>query len=132
MEVIGMSQGGQQPLEFNTSSLSAESYENTILKDTEEMYFPTVSEYDKSKANNVIGKKDIKDVADKINELMDKTSTHLKFEVYGKFKDIVFKIVDDSTNKVIKEVPPTKIIDMIDKFCEMSGIFMDEKAWEQW
>lgn len=54
--------------------------------------------------------------------------THLKFEIYGKFNDIVVQILDNDTNKVVREVPPKKLIDMVEKFCELSGFFMDKKV----
>lgn len=55
------------------------------------------------------------------------SSTHLKFQIHDKTGDVIVKIIDDNTGDVIKEIPPEKILDMIAKFQEMDGIFIDEK-----
>ena len=39
----------------------------------------------------------------------------------------MIKIVDKDT-KVLVEVPPKKILDMIAKLCEISGVVFDKKA----
>ena len=38
------------------------------------------------------------------------------------------KIVDRDTKEVLVEVPPKKILDMIAKLCEISGVVFDKKA----
>lgn len=53
--------------------------------------------------------------------------THLKFQVHDKTGDIIVKVIDDNTGEVLKEIPPEKILDMIDKFQEIDGLFIDEK-----
>ncbi|MEA5009363.1 flagellar protein FlaG [Clostridium tyrobutyricum] len=123
MEVIGMSQGRRQPLELNASiendKVSGTKLSNNIKSDSNLVK--------NSDVKNTTAKI-TKDAVDQANKILDDTRTHLKFEVYGKFDDIVVQIVDDNTNKVIQEVPPKKLIDMVEKFCEMSGFFMDKKA----
>ncbi|MCH3964328.1 MAG: flagellar protein FlaG [Clostridium sp.] len=131
MEVTGMSQGGQLPLNldanvFETTSDSVKAAaggSGTVqqLQALENQIF-------KSANGTGVDVKNMKDAADQANKIMEETQTHLKFEVYGKFNDIVVQVLDDSTNEVIKEVPPKKLIDMVEKFCELSGFFMDEKA----
>ena len=113
MEVAGISQGRQMPLDSNidTSKIvqPLNSLKNQIAKSNQDF-------------------KNAKDAVDQANKMMDESRTHLKFEIHGKFKDIVVKVLDDNTNQVLKEVPPTQILDMVEKFCEMAGFFVDEKA----
>lgn len=54
-------------------------------------------------------------------------STHLQFQMHDKTGTIMVKIIDDNTGEVIKEIPPEKILDMIAKFEEIDGVFIDEK-----
>ncbi|MDI6617556.1 MAG: flagellar protein FlaG [Clostridiales bacterium] len=61
------------------------------------------------------------------NEVLSKGSTRLKFEIYGISNSVVVKVLNNETGEVIREIPPEKIIDMIDKFCEMAGILVDER-----
>ncbi|WP_017752658.1 flagellar protein FlaG [Clostridium tyrobutyricum] len=123
MEVIGMSQGGRQPLELN-ASIENDKVSGTKLSNNIKLDSNAVQNSDIKNTTAKI----TKDAVDQANKILDDTRTHLKFEIYGKFDDIVVQIVDDNTNKVIQEVPPKKLIDMVEKFCEMSGFFMDKKA----
>ncbi|MHC6179286.1 flagellar protein FlaG [Clostridium sp. JNZ X4-2] len=129
MEVIGMGQGGQLPLELSTGiseTITEVSGDKTGTGNTVSGMLQDQTVQKVNQKNITV--KSAKDAADEVNKIMDETQTHLKFEVYGKFNDIVVQVLDDDTNKVIREVPPKKLIDMVEKFCEMSGFFMDEKA----
>ncbi|MBP2033815.1 flagellar protein FlaG [Clostridium algifaecis] len=115
MEVKDIGQGRQLSLNINTSSNVAEIQDNK-------------SSQNKDAGAKDVSEKDVKKAVDKVNKLMEDTSTHLKYEVYGKFRNIMVSIIDNNTNKVIKEIPPKSIVDMVDKLCEMAGIFLDKKA----
>lgn len=123
MEVTGMGQGGQLPLKLSTgtSGTTAGVYNNEV---SELLQNRTVQKVNQEN----ITVKNAKDAANEANKIMNENQTHLKFEIYGRFKDIVVQVLDDDTNEVIKEVPPKKILDMVEKFCEMSGFFVNEKA----
>ncbi|WDC83931.1 flagellar protein FlaG [Caloramator sp. mosi_1] len=49
--------------------------------------------------------KEIEKAVDKANKVFNE-STHLKFEIHDKTKDVMIKIVNDETGEVIKEIPP--------------------------
>src|SRR3712207_6105694 len=71
---------------------------------------------------------DIKKAVEKLNKLFEDRETHVEYEIYGKFKDITIKIIENGTKKIIKEIPPKKLIDMVDKLCELAGMFVDDKV----
>ncbi|OAA93650.1 flagellar protein FlaG [Clostridium coskatii] len=120
MEVKDVGQGRQLSLGFNTSSDVLQTQQNAdVANKTVDNKF--------SNSENV-NEKDVKRAVDKINKLMEDTPTHLRYEVYGKFKDIMVSIVDNNTDKVIKEIPPKSIVDMVDKLCELAGVFLDKKV----
>lgn len=125
MEVKGIGQGRQLSLDINTSSNTTE-VQNSIAVDSSVL--DNKSSHNKDAGAKDISEKDVKKAVDKVNKLMEDTSTHLQYEVYGKFRDIMVSIVDNNTNKVIKEIPPKSIVDMVEKLCEMAGIFLDKKA----
>ncbi|MCH4199090.1 MAG: flagellar protein FlaG [Clostridium tyrobutyricum] len=124
MEVIGMSQGGRQPLELNASIETAKV--SGDISSTNNINVDQKAVQNRDGKNTTV--KNTKDAVDHANKILDDTQTHLKFEIYGKFNDVVVQVVDDDTNKVVREVPPKKLIDMVEKFCELSGFFMDKKA----
>ncbi|MBV4430591.1 flagellar protein FlaG [Clostridium tyrobutyricum] len=123
MEVMGISQGGRQPLELNASvgndKFSGSTSSNNINIDQKSIQ-------NKNEKNTTLSS--LKDAVDHANKISDEMQTHLKFEVYGKFNDIVVQVLDNDTNKVVREVPPKKLIDMVEKFCELSGFFMDKRV----
>jgi len=50
--------------------------------------------------------------------------------VFGIHEDtnrVTIKIVDKTSKKVIKELPPEKTLDMIAKAWELAGLLVDEK-----
>lgn len=81
-----------------------------------------------NKSTKPLTEKNIRKAVNKFNALLEDSPTHFEYEVYGKFRDTVIKIVDDNTKKVVKELPPKNIIDMVEKFCEMAGLFINRKV----
>lgn len=75
-----------------------------------------------------ITEKEVGKAVDKLNKLLEDKDTHAEYELYGRFKQLTVRIVNDNTKEVIQELPPRKIIDMIDKLCELAGIFVDKKV----
>ncbi|WP_243447381.1 flagellar protein FlaG [Clostridium tetani] len=71
---------------------------------------------------------EVKKAADELNKLFKDKSTYVEYEVYGKSKSITIKILDNKTKEIVKEIPPRKLIDMVDKLCELAGIFVDKRA----
>ena len=49
------------------------------------------------------------------------------FGFHEKTNSVTIKIVDKESKKVIKELPPEKMLDMIAKVWEYAGLFVDEK-----
>lgn len=67
----------------------------------------------------------IKSAVDNINK--NSSSTEAIFGIHDGTNRVTIKIVDKDTKKVIKEYPPEKTLDMIEKVWEMAGLMIDEK-----
>lgn len=52
-----------------------------------------------------------------------------KFEVsiHEKTNEIMVKVIDIETDKVIREIPPEKILDLVASMMEMAGLIVDER-----
>lgn len=50
-----------------------------------------------------------------------------KYGIHEQTNRVTIKIVDKDTDKVIKELPPEKTLDMIAKAWELAGLLVDEK-----
>ncbi len=53
--------------------------------------------------------------------------TRCEYSYHDKTKRVSIKVIDSETDKVIREIPPEKSLDMLQKMWEMAGILVDEK-----
>ena len=74
-----------------------------------------------------LDEKSIIKAIEKANKKILDKSKEFEFSVHEQTKQIMVKVIDRQTHKVIKEFPPEKILDMVAKMCEEAGIFVDEK-----
>ena len=77
--------------------------------------------------NNLSKENQIKSAVDKANKAMKYTQTRCEFSYHEPTKSISIKIIDTQTDEVLREVPPEKILDMVEKMWEMAGLLVDEK-----
>ena len=81
----------------------------------------------KENGKNGMGKNAAKSVVDTANDLLKTNRTSARLKYHEATKQVSIKIVDDATQEVIKEIPPEKSIEMLEKMLEMTGILVDEK-----
>lgn len=124
MEVNNVSQGRQATVDTNSSRTTMD--KNTVVDNIATKQ--PVNKLVESIENNNPTEKEVKHAVEKMNKLLEDSPSHVEYEIYGKHRNMTIKIVDDVTKKVIKEIPPRKIIDMINKLCELAGVLVDEKA----
>ena len=82
-----------------------------------------------SSANNA-GAQQTEDSAIKkaVEEINKKAkNSEAKFGIHDDTNRVTIKIVDKETQKVLKEFPPEKTLDMIARVWEMAGLMVDEK-----
>ena len=53
--------------------------------------------------------------------------TRCEFSYHEATKRVSIKVLDEETNEVIKEIPPEKSLEMVEKMWELAGIMVDEK-----
>lgn len=69
----------------------------------------------------------VKKAVEELNKKMFNQNSEAVFGIHEKTNRVTIKIVDKSSKKVIKELPPEKTLDMIARVWEMAGILVDEK-----
>ncbi len=74
-----------------------------------------------------LGEKQLINAIEKANKAVEGLNTSCKFSIHESTKQIMVKVVDTDTGKVIREVPPEKILDLVAKMCERAGIWIDER-----
>ncbi len=74
-----------------------------------------------------VTKEKMLDVVQGMNEFLQASNTHLKFEFHDKLQEYYVTIVDDQTKEVVKEIPAKKILDMYAAMTEFVGLMVDKK-----
>lgn len=67
----------------------------------------------------------ISDAVSKANLKMD--HTRCEYSYHKKTNRVSIKVINADTDEVIREIPPEKSLDMLQKMWEMAGILVDEK-----
>lgn len=67
-------------------------------------------------------------VIEKMNDFLKESNTHLKFQFHDGLQKYYVAIVDDTTDEVIKEIPPKKLLDMYAAMTDYLGLLVDKKA----
>lgn len=76
-------------------------------------------------ANSQVSNEMIRDAMKELNK--KNTSVAAEFGIHEGTNRITIKMVDKKTKEVIKELPPEKMLDMIARVWEYSGLVVDEK-----
>lgn len=71
--------------------------------------------------------KQLQEAVEKLKRNMN-AQTEAVFGFHEGTNRVMIKIVDKNTKDIIKEYPPEKTLDMIQKVWEMAGIMVDEKG----
>jgi flagellar protein FlaG len=77
--------------------------------------------------DTTVTKKDIGKSLDTLREAFRMFNRRLKFSVNEEINRVVVKVVDGTTDKVIKEIPPEEIQKLVARIRETIGILFDEE-----
>lgn len=72
-------------------------------------------------------KEKLEQVIDGMNQFVQASNTHLKFELHDKLNEYYVTIVDDKTQEVIKEIPSKRMLDIYAEMEKHLGILVDKK-----
>lgn len=53
--------------------------------------------------------------------------TRCEYSYHKEKNRVSIKVINEDTDEVIREIPPEKSLDMLQKMWEMAGILVDEK-----
>ncbi|MDT8716669.1 flagellar protein FlaG [Clostridium sp. 19966] len=123
MEVLNNGQGGSlQIINANTTDkVIGQDGNNNISQDKNAGNIT-------SDKNDNIKEEDVKKAVEKLNKVLEDKSTYFEYSFDKRFNQIVIAVKDKDTNKVVQELPPKKILDLVAKMCEMAGLLIDKKA----
>ena len=64
---------------------------------------------------------------DEINTKLSGQNTEVEVSFHEKTKEMIVRLVNKESKEIVREIPSEKMIDMIASFCEMAGLYIDEK-----
>lgn len=76
-------------------------------------------------AREEVPREQVEQAAEKLNRLM--IDKRMQFDVSEKSNRIIVKIIDQESGEVISEIPPDKIVKMLDSIQEYLGMLIDKK-----
>ena len=79
----------------------------------------------KQNKERVVSEASINDAVSKANRNMDKV--RCEYSYHKETNRVSIRVIDEETKEVIREIPPEKSLDMLQKMWEMAGILVDEK-----
>lgn len=103
---------------FNNRNIEVKGTQEVSKNNNENSNKPNDNGYDK---------KDLDKAVNKLNKFLEDDNTRAEYSVHKDLGIVMIKIVDKDTDKVILELPPEKILNMVASMCKQVGL-LDEKA----
>ena len=94
---------------------------DNTLKNPE--YQPDLNKTDPEYKHDILEK-----LIDDLNKKLNTAGRELQCRIHEKTGQVMVKVVDTDTGKVIRELPPEKSLDILAKILEQSGLLVDEKT----
>jgi len=77
--------------------------------------------------NRQVNEEELIKAIEKANETFKGKNAKFEYSIHDETKRIMVKVINSDSEEVIKEIPSEKILDMVAKIWEMTGILVDEK-----
>lgn len=119
------------PIQTNTQTtmMAIDTFPGQKLEQSKDLPRLTVDRKDKvSSAREEVPREEVEKAAEKLNRLMGIVNKRLEFSVSDKTRQVSVKIIDQDTGEVLDELPPKRILEMLDSFKELAGILIDKKV----
>lgn len=111
----------------NNSSVVLPTQRIPSTKETTDSLPPYTELKHKEKYQLSLSDESFVNVIEKANRAIEGSQKKFEYKRNEHTGDIIVKVLDADTNEVIREIPPEKIVEMIDKLQELLGIIVDEK-----
>lgn len=75
-----------------------------------------------------ISKEDVERIVEVLKDLTETLQTKLNFSVNEGTNDIVVKVIDKETDKVLRQIPPEELLELQEKMQDLTSILLDVSA----
>lgn len=87
-----------------------------------------VSLNDRSDAKKEVSPKEVDQAASDVQILLKRLNTELRLEVNKDSKEVVVKIIDPETDRVIKQIPSEELLAIKERIGELIGVLFKSKT----
>jgi flagellar protein FlaG len=81
-----------------------------------------------SKTTQNLNKENLDSITIALNKFMESLNANIHFKLHDATKELIVQVVDESTQKVLKEFPPHKLLDTIAAIQDRIGVLLDKKV----
>jgi flagellar protein FlaG len=74
-----------------------------------------------------ISKESLEKVINGLNKLLEPTYTNVHYKKHDRTNSYYIQIVDSTTNEVLREIPPKKMLDIYADLLKSIGLIIDKK-----
>ncbi|HHY92777.1 MAG TPA: flagellar protein FlaG [Firmicutes bacterium] len=74
------------------------------------------------------GTGDVQGATEALNKLAQTFSAHLSFVLHEESGRMQVRVIDNHTMEVVKEIPPTEVLEVVANIRKMIGILLDKKV----
>lgn len=82
----------------------------------------------KVQASDQMTSRDVKEVLESFQDLSNTIQTKLNFTVHEENNEIVIKVIDKESNKLIRQFPSDEMLNLQDKMRDMAGFLFNANA----
>lgn len=79
-----------------------------------------------SVSNAMPSMKDVQGEIEKLNRIVKNYNNKINFDVDQKTNQVVVKVVDGETDKIIRQIPPEEILNLSQRMDELRGMIFDD------
>lgn len=140
MEIESVNQAGTQSANVNAAPVSENSSGNTVKAvktqdkpvmtsnvTTQKQNGGQNSETETMLESKKVAQSTIDSTMSDINSKIKMSNTQLQYSIDEETQRISIKVIDQNTDKVIREIPPEETLEAIKKIWEIAGIIVDKK-----
>ena len=109
---------------FETGQQMQGNSETTVVEQTREAQ---VQAEVASQIDAELSKESAKQMTDSMNRFLETVDTQLKFKFHDQLNEYYVTIVDSKTDKVVREIPSKKLMDIHAAMREFIGLLVDHK-----
>lgn len=107
---------------YQTDSFQAKQLQQTMKSMQQQVKSNVSDQQDKPQA------KELETTVNKFNQQLENDSVETKFKIHKRTGRIYVQLVNEKTGKVIKEIPSSKMLDLIGHIWDEMGIMVNKKG----